>query len=136
MATIDILINEISNDPLAKGYAGMTDEEITVSLNTIDRPDEDRDSLSSTEIFELINPTEYDNLTADQKDKLKVLLGLGTVKVNTGSQGRTLLSNLFGPGTNTRTALINAATQFQARWKEIGFPREVVIGDVTIARAG
>lgn len=34
---MDILVNELTTDPLARGYSGMTDQQVADSLNTFDR---------------------------------------------------------------------------------------------------
>lgn len=137
MTPRQILTNEITTDPLNRGYSTMTDLQVMESLNTVDRPAPDLNYLSSTQIFEVLDPTDYETLEASptQLDRLKVLLALGTVNVGPISQGRAVLASLFPEGSTTRTALLNAVAQTQPRWKEIGLSRGVTEEQISIVRA-
>jgi RecJ-like exonuclease len=57
-------------------------------------------------IFENTDSGEYNALTDAQKEKYRLLLSAGKVSLVDGSQGRSLLMSLFGPGSATRANLI------------------------------
>lgn len=131
---LQVLRDEISNDPLARGYATMSDAEIADSLREILDRTIERPTLSASEIFEAIDENEYDALSAGQKQKLGVLLGLGDlIQIGTGSRARGWLLSMFPPGTATRVSLIALATLQSSRAEELGLGR-VLTGDVMEAK--
>ena len=66
----------------------------------------------STEVFNLIEGSEYVALTVDQKDYLRILLSCVMVDLRTGSQMRAVLFALFGAGSLTRTRLEALLAEF------------------------
>lgn len=137
MTPLEILTAELVNDPLARGYAGMADAQVAESMNLIDRPALPVERMTGTEVFELITPADYTAIEADpvKLDRLRVLLSLGEINVAEGSQGRALLLWLFPAGSDTRAALAAFTTRLQARWEELGLPRELTPRDVANVRA-
>ncbi len=114
---------ELQNDPLSRGYAGMTLAQKVASLNTVNRPAPERTSVSGSEIFNAIVPAEFSALSAANKDLVRDVFGLGdSINVSTGTNARTVLLNAFGAGTATRTALTALVTQQQSRAAELGLP--------------
>lgn len=129
---ITILRAELTNDPLTRGYAGMTADAAATSLNTANRV-VNRSSVSTAEIFEAIVPSEYDALTAAQKERVRVLLSLGSVLVN-GANAQATLLGAFGVGTTSRTNLIAVARETVSRAVELGLGR-IKPGYILEARA-
>jgi hypothetical protein len=85
-------------------------------------------------LYEAIDRSEYNPLTENEKDRLRILLGLETIRVASGDQGRAEILALFGAGTTTRANLIALATgQLQSRATELGLPT-VRVGHVEDAR--
>jgi hypothetical protein len=126
---------ELQNDPLGRGYAGMTLEQKVASLTAVDRPAPERTSVSGSEIFNAIVPAEFGALTAANKDLVRDVFGLGdSINVATGTNARTVLLNAFGAGTATRTALAVLVTQQQSRASELGLPG-VTATDIVDAEA-
>ncbi len=120
-----ILRAELQNDPLARNYAGMSDQAAADSLNAADRPTQ-RDTVASHEIFEAIAPAEWAALTAQEKQRVQTILGMGTVNLR-GTNTRASLAAAFGAGTATRTALqALQAGPPQSRAAELGIGR---VGD-------
>jgi len=111
---------ELTTDPLSRGYAGMTDQQAADSLKMVNRA-VDVDSISTSEIFEAIALAEFNALTAVQKTLLQIVLSLGTVKIK-GTNTRTALLSLFGPGTATRPNLAALQTRLISRVEELRLP--------------
>ena len=55
MADIDILRQELTDDPLGRGYAGMADGEVADSLNVADRPGKGVVAASEVRRYVLLN---------------------------------------------------------------------------------
>lgn len=126
--------DELDNDPLARGYAGMTDQQATDSLNTEDRS-VDRETMSASEIFEAIEVAEWQALTADQKNQVEKVIQLGdNIQIGTGTKARAFLADAFGPATTTRATLLSLAQETISRAQELGLGT-LVIGDIQNARA-
>jgi len=129
-----VLRTELLTDPLARGYAGMTDTQAASSLNTANRTVE-RESLERREMFNAPVASEYNALAADKKDNVKLVLSLGgAIDVRTGTNARAVMLDAFGAGTQTRTNIGNIVNQTVSRGVElkIGF---VKVGHVKDARA-
>jgi hypothetical protein len=117
------LRNELLNDPLGRGYSGMTLEQKITSLNTSNRPAPENTHVSGADIFNAIVPSEFGSLTAANKDLVRDVFGLGdSINVSTGTNARTVLLNAFAAGTTTRTNLATLVTQTQSRASELGLP--------------
>ncbi len=61
----DVLKDELANDPLARSYAGMTDEEAAADLNTSYRT-RNRTSMTGDEVFQVTDPGEFNGLGSGQ----------------------------------------------------------------------
>jgi hypothetical protein len=130
-----ILKTEIETDPLARGYTGMSDLEVANDLNTEYRPHE-RPVLSSAEIYELTNSTEFQALTDPQKVYVRDIWGLGdSISVVSGSKARTVYVTIFGAGSNTIATLSAYINQIISRAQELGIGH-VTPGDVALAKGG
>ena len=113
------LKNELTNDPLVRGYSGMTDAQAAASLLTKNRPF-NKLSLNASEIFEAIDLAEYSALSAAEKGRVDVVLGLGDqVFIGPTSKARAFLAGAFGANTATRTALLASAAGTISRSQEI-----------------
>lgn len=100
----DILVPELQNDPLARGYAGMTDSQRLASLLTADRPTE-RTIVPAYEVLEAIVPTEWAALNAAEKQRVQTIISAGQVNLQ-GTNTRASLAAAFGAGTTTRANLL------------------------------
>lgn len=133
-----ILRNELLNDPLLVGYAGMTDAAVLTSL--VDeslRPVSDLDIISSADLYEAVDRAEYVGLQEAQKDQVRVLLGLGgDINIGPNSKARANLLNIFGVGTETRAALTTIVTnRTTSRAKELGVKQsQLTEGGIAAAR--
>ncbi len=131
-----VLGEELENDPLARAYSGMTNPQIVSSLNAEDRSTP-VDEVSSSEIFEALDPAEFAGLNNAGKARVDRLLGLGDgIKVVNPSNARTELLALFVAGTQTRTNLAAIASLPASRANElrIGSVSEQNVIDAKAAR--
>lgn len=123
---------EITNDPLTRGYSGMTDQQVVDSLNTSDR-NYNKPSIGVDEIYDALDLTEFAALSADNKARVDRILSMGgSVKVQ--GNVKTELASIFGSETATRTALLAAIKTTQTRASELGVGN-VNAGDVNVARS-
>lgn len=111
---------ELTTDPLARGYAGMTDAQAAASLNARNRPLSAL-VLSSAQVFNAIDAAEFNALTAAQKANVDRLLGLGAdIDITSGTNARAVLENAFGAGSATRVALVALLANKLTRAGELG----------------
>lgn len=129
---IDDLRSELANDPLARGYAGMTDAEVVADINSQYRS-RNRDSMSGAEIGAAIDSAEYTALADEaHKDRLIALSNLDSVDPFGFAQ--TIILDIFAGGSNTVQALAAARVESISRAEEL-FQRDVKEGHVGEARS-
>lgn len=112
---------ELANDPLGKGYSGMTDDQVVVALNVADR--ENPATWSGSKVLNVIVKPEYDALTAANKALIWDVLHLG--ELNPYGIEAALFVAAFGPDSATIKAL--AALRNAER---ITRAQELGLGDV------
>ena len=116
------LEDELANDPLGRGYSGMTDQQITDSLNALTRTRE-RTTMSSGEIMEHINSAEFIALGNAAKSRVDRVLGLGAeVIIGPGNIHNAVqeLLGAFGGGSTTISNLATARSVAISRAQELG----------------
>ena len=119
---MSILRDELVNDPLGRGYAAMTNQQAADSLNAINRT-RLRDTLSSAEIYEALDVTEFQSKTAAQQVYVRDVLGLGdNVRVGASSKARTVFVAVFGANSQTIANLLAVMTADLSRAAELGLP--------------
>lgn len=127
---------EVDTDPEGLGYAGKSDYDISVLMNT---PGASGETLFKSytpveDVAACIVRSEYDALAAAGKTYLNEVVLKGT-KVKTGDATlRAQIAALFGAGTTTRTNLTNVASRAASR-AEILFGENSYITDQDIATA-
>ena len=133
MANIDALKIELDADPLARGYAGMTDLQAADSFNdTVDRVPPGNPTFSASEVFQRLDETEFAALAATDKQSVWDVLHLG--EINPWGLEADIITTAFG-GSVTVTALQSWRNGKRvSRGVELGFGivRE---GHVAMARA-
>lgn len=127
------LRTELTTDPLARGYSGMTDAQAATSLDTVNRT-VNRTSVPAPEVIEAIVASEYTALSATLQNLVSLLISAGTINPQ-GTNTRAIFAAAFGAGTQTRTNLIALETMTVSRAAELGIGY-VAAGDVKIARSG
>ena len=101
LAQYKVLGDELTNDPEARGYAGMTDDQLLTSGNAADFFNPNA-TLDSAQIFEALDAAELAGLSAAAQDRLKRVLDLGqSIKIGPGTRARAELVAIFGGGSTT-----------------------------------
>ena len=129
------LRNEITTDPLGRGYSGMSDAAVAADLNTVYRTSM-LDALDGATIYEQVDIAEFLSLTSAQQAEVWNIAHLGaSIRVGAGSKARARFLSLFGGGSTTISNLLAAITQSISRAQELGLGT-VYPGHVYRARAG
>lgn len=134
MANVFLLEDEVTNDPLGRGYVGMTNAEVAADLNTEYRSIEP-DSISTEVFLRGMDKGEWNGLTDVDRQYLQILLAREMIDIRTGTETRDALLALFPGGSQTRTNLLALATITVSRGVELGFGF-VGEGDVWDVRNG
>ena len=99
-----LLASELTNDPLSRGYLGMTDQQAADDLNTFYR-NKTVDSVSGDQIFNATDDSEYAALTDAQQASWDRLCSIAVIDIASGV-AKAREAELFGPSTTTRTNLL------------------------------
>lgn len=132
------LFDELTNDPLSRGYAGMTDAEAADDLNTEYRT-RNRASMSGDEVFGATDPAEFNALdtgsgnTPDVQGHWIAFCGRDNIDPF-GSANVAFVQSVFGAGSTTVSNLAALRTETVSRAVELGLGA-VTAGDVIKARA-
>lgn len=130
-----VLKNELTIDPLTRGYTGMTDDQITASLVFNDRT-RIRSMMSAGEILDQIDGGEFAGLTADNKARVDRILGLGAEIIIGPRDNHYALNELrtvFGAGSKTIIKLLQTRGVSISRAEELGLGR-VLPGYIAMAK--
>ena len=118
------LKDELANDPLVRGYSGMTDQQAADDLNTSYRS-RNRASMSGDEIAQAADPAEFDalddgsaNNTPDTKGHWLALCGREAIDPFATANVE-LVNSIFGNPSTTRTNLIAARVESITRAEEL-----------------
>lgn len=131
------LKTEIETDPQGLGYAphvaSGNDVALAAMLNEI-RPSIsiNRDLIPSHEIFEAIVPSEWSAASAQEKQRVQLILSMGMVDVR-GQNTKDAFLAAFGGGTTTRANLIALVNRQGSRAEQL-FGQAVSIDDIVKAR--
>lgn len=142
MATKDeqfqVLTDELNNDPLGRGYAGMTDAQATDSLNVRDRPTEGGPVTHNELWVELIVESEWDDLKTNNAATADAVLQR-TVQYpepwDVNHRFYEEVARAFPGGSQTRVNMNNRAVGQESRGEELGLPRPIKEAWVSQARA-
>ena len=108
---------EIVGDPLARGYAAMTDQQVADSLNAKTRS-VDREELAAWQVIEATVPADWATLTATEKDRYRTFISAGTLNPR-GANTRAAFQAMF-LGTVTMTNLLALLSEQVSRALELG----------------
>ena len=136
MSTIDILVEELTNDPLVRGYATMDFATMEASLNAVDRGPVPN-LMDGSDLEAQIDPTEIAGLAADRILLIRSVVADTDLDLQTGTVDRSMAEAAFAGMTNT---LANIGTNIQpnvtksiSRAEEIGVDG-FALGDLQQAR--
>ena len=139
MTDLAKLRTEIVGDPLARGYAGMTDGQLAADLHTVDRTIE-RETLPSWEVMDAIVPAERAGLantvvvSAADRALFDNWIGAGEIniqRVNTRSFFASIFTTADFPLSRANLLALQTRPASRAEELGIGFVRQ---GDVQYAR--
>lgn len=127
------LKDEIQNDPLVRGYAGMTDQQVADDLNAAYRSQE-VSSFSGDFMFARTDPDEFAALPTD-KQQLWVSF-TSKASVDPWAANNVAFAEwVFGSGAQTITNLANERTEAITRAQEIGFTKDITAATVAAVRS-
>lgn len=109
MERMEIIKSELTNDPLGRGYASMTDKQAAIDMNTNMRSVQ-RDTPTPAELVDAIDPTEYPTIPANQRELFNLAITTGSLSLAQKSAATT---------TNTKAALAALATSEISRSVEL-----------------
>ena len=128
------LRDELINDPLGRGYSGLSDQAAADDLNdTTTGITRAVDFVGGGDILNATDDVEYDALTATKKDQWLSLCGVEQIDTS-GGVAKSLEADFFGAGTTTRTSLSALRTLAISRAQELNLGR-VREGTVAGARS-
>ena len=102
MSHISIIRDELTNDPVERGYSSMSDAEATVSFNTIDRT-RNRTSMTGSEVMASIDKNEFLTLSPDKKQQVFGVLHMD--QINPFGVEKDLFVDAFGAQSTTIATL-------------------------------
>ena len=114
---MSILSDELTNDPLNRGYAEMNDEEVAININFLDRTF-NRPSMTSSEVLNAIDITEWSALTDAGQQQIWDVIHMGNI--NPFGVEATIFIAVFGNGSDTIAALATIRKENVSRATELG----------------
>lgn len=114
---IKTLYQELTDDPLVRGYSTMTDQEAADDLNTI-YCSVGVTSVKASVILEATLIAEYNALASGQQELYRSMLAMGELDPS-GTNTRAIFADLFGAGTTTRANLLALSTRDVSRAVEL-----------------
>jgi hypothetical protein len=122
---------EITNDPLAIGYASMTDDQICTSLNSKTRSRHVA-LLTPSQVLNAIVYSEWTPKTTTQQQVIWNMLGMGAI--NPWGVEANIFTTVFGAASATIAALAALRVETISRAEELGL-ETVYVGHIIDARA-
>lgn len=135
MANVDILREEITNDPLGKGYEGMADSQVADSLNTPDRPGKKPVPATDVRLYVLLNGLfpAIQNLAANGQNPAQrgtAITILQTIAPNSFDTIRMNLPNVHAAVSQMLQTMVDAGVMTAQHRTDM-----LALGDATISRA-
>ena len=127
-----VLKNELTTDPLARGYAGLTNQQVADNLNTVDRT-RNRSVMTGKEVKDRIDTAEWAGRTDAQKQIVLALCNRDDLDPF-GIDAQIFQDEMAG-ATNTLAALTAYRVENVSRAEELGLG-VVTAANVDSARRG
>ena len=128
---LQILYDEINNDPLNRGYMDMTDVEVMADLNTAYRS-RHVEELTGDAMFQATDAAEFGNLT-DHKQLLWVTFTNRGIVDPWNAKNVSFVQYVFGSDSATISALADLRSEEITRAEELGLGT-VTEADIAAAR--
>lgn len=141
-AYIQTLADELTNDPLGLTYvstAGLdwqNEANAAADLLTLTTANRQVDvpTLSGSQLFEAIDDTEWQALTADAKSDIQFVVSLGdSIQISSGTKARTMMARALTGSPTSLAALGVLGTKTITRAEELGLSG-LKIGHIQLAR--
>ena len=129
---MSILSDELTTDPLGRGYGGMTDGEAAVDLNLLYRS-KIAEQMSGDEIFQQTDPPEFSSLQQHKQDLWLAFCARDVIDPG-ATANEELVKWIFGAGSVTVASLVATRSLSISRGDELGLGH-VKHGHVQQARA-
>lgn len=126
----ETLRDELSNDPLGRGYDTMSDSEAAADLNSVYRTRQ-KASVSGGEVWDRTDPAEFSALVLDLQSKWQRLCAVDSF--DPYGPAEELAVDVFGSGSTTISNLADFRVEDISRAAELGLG-EVLSQDVHKAR--
>jgi hypothetical protein len=127
----ETLYNEITTDPLARGYSGMSDAEIAADLNTEYRT-YNLPTITGDEVFQATDTAEFAALSDHEQSLWLSFCSRATIDA-WASSNVAFVQWVFGAGSDTVSNLSDLRREDITRAEELGLP-VVSEADVTAAK--
>ena len=114
---IAILKTETTEDPLVRGYAGMTDKQVAVDMNIIYRKT-NKASLTGSEVLNAIPDGVLDALPIEEQEKVWRIIHMANI--NPFGAEATMFTTIFGVGSVTIDNLQALRVNHVSRGVELG----------------
>jgi len=108
---------EVTTDPEAIGYATMSDEEVSDSMNAKTRS-RNRNAMTGTELLNLFDSAEFSGLSPEQDELVWAIIHM--VNLNPHGVEYDIISTAFGPTSETIKSIDAARIEMISRAVEIG----------------
>lgn len=131
MGQIQLLINELTVDPLSLGYSTMTNVQVKDSLNSAVR-NKNKSSIATADILEAIDPAELMALAGEKSVRVWGVLGMDSI--DPFGVAVEVFKDAFGNTSATLVALAALRKESVSRAQELGYPGLVKEGHVEMAR--
>lgn len=132
MANVDILKIELDTDPLGRGYAAMSYDDIIGSLRLKNRIINIEGTLPATVVANVIDPAEFNTLTSLLEQRVWNILHLG--EINPFGIEAAVFISVFGAGSTTIANLQALRRKTVSREEELGIA-PLRLGEVQEARS-
>ena len=115
-----ILCNELSIDPLGRGYAAMDSQGKASDLNTEYRT-KWKECVNGADLLDAIEAADWNLITDNQRDRAWALLAVGCLDPQ--KNVRTLMIRIFGSGSDTIANMAGISQEAITRAQELGISR-------------
>lgn len=114
------LCNELSIDPLGRGYSSATTEQIADDLNTEYRS-QWKECVDGSDLLDAIESADWVAITDAQQDQVLSLLAIGCLDPQ--KNARTMMIRIFGSGSNTISNMAALGQESITRAQELGLQK-------------
>jgi hypothetical protein len=112
--------SERRNNPLSLGFTGNDVDDAKLMNSKETGRTRNIESITNTQLWDLIDTDEYGVLLPAQKRVVDILLDMRSIIIKPGSKTRSDILSIFADGSKTRSALLTVTTTPISRAEELG----------------